>query len=149
MKQSYTGFKTAKELDISPEMRKALIWVLKQMGAGKFEHEKQPYVSTKKAGFNMNIVAEKGEGEYHCNTTACIAGWAAIHMLGVKSIGGKYHFGKREQNKIDGIFNTECENWPLQQLFYYRTPKKTMGQTTPKQAAVGLRRYLKTGSCYK
>lgn len=149
MKRSYAGFKTAKELDINPEMRKALIWVLRQMEAGRFTHTREPYLSPEKTGFNMNVVAKKGKEEYHCNTTACIAGWAAIHMLDIQPIKGKYHFGRRQLGKIKRIFNSTCSNPPLGGLFHYRAPKKSMGETTPKQAAVGLRRYLKTGSCYK
>jgi hypothetical protein len=152
-------YMTATQLGIKPKLRNALIWVLKNLESGRFTYNKEYFDNRDiPMGFNMGTVIAPNvsehlvldQTEYYCSTTACICGWAAIKMEGIKPEKMGYVMNKRVLDLADSMI--EEANDSLDQLFlgYWvgrdgNEVELKLESLTDKQSARALRNYLTVG----
>lgn len=134
-------YMSAENLRIAEHTRDALIWVLGMLEAGELEQWKGMTAGNK---FDMGTAARRTG----CGTAGCIAGWASIHMQGIKPNAAGIYIMTEEQADIASDFCADAHG-DLARLFYAMdlTGRNSfsLDEVRPDQAAKALRNYLTTG----
>jgi hypothetical protein len=147
-------FLTAKQLNIDPDVRRALIALKRKLRAFPNPDNTDSYVSiygmyrdnkVKRAPVKFNMSA--AVASYDCGTAFCIGGFIQLEIMGkLKSAVKPIRLSAKQADSIDDFVNSKLTGFSiLQYLFYPTIPEDDWDKIETEDAVKAIDNYLTTG----
>lgn len=136
--------KTADELGLTTKQYRALVWTRNQLATEAISHKERA-----RNGFNMAAVcmARYDASGHSCGTIACIGGWMALRLCGIRPTNGVYLTNGRE-HEISAMMDLLGARVRVLHNLFYPHDINYYGNyvnVTNAQAVTAIDNYLLTG----